>query len=48
MSFVFVLSIPMAWQAISSSLRAIQALPMRESRSRPTTKTVKQTRATMM
>jgi len=48
MSLVFVLSMPMAWQAISSSRSAIQALPMREFLSLPTTTMVKSTSPIMM
>jgi len=45
LSLVLVLSIPMAWQATSSSRRAIQALPIRESCSRRTTKMVARARS---
>lgn len=48
LSLVPVLSMPMAWHATSSSRRAIQALPMRESLSLFTTSMVKSTRAIMM
>ena len=47
-SLVFVLSMPMAWQAISSSRSAIHALPMREFLSLLTTKMVKMTRTIMI
>ena len=46
-SFVRVLSIPIASQATSSSRSAIQALPIRESRRRFTTKIVKRHRIIM-
>ena len=44
LSLVRVLLMPMAWQAISSSRRAIQARPMRESCRRRTTKIVNSAR----
>ena len=47
-SLVRVLSMPIAWQAISSSLKAIQARPIRECCRRLTTKIVKSTKAIMM
>ena len=47
-SLVFRLSIPIAWQATSSSLNAIHALPIREFCSLLTTRIVNRVRPTII